>query len=125
MHYLGSQIVAGFKGLEKRQFIVITDKYLVLGKFPRIPDTYLYSILGGIVKTFKPGDVRYGPEDVRKVMESLDKHKVALVPLDQLESIDVVMPKKGFSSSKKGYIVIRYGGGEGPAGLRRIGIPVR
>ncbi len=112
MHYLGSQILGGFKGLEKRQFIVITDKYMVLAKYPRLPGIYLYSIIGGINRIIKPGRIRYSPEEMEKVMRSIDKHKIQLIPLDQIASIDITMPKKGLFSSKKGYFTIKQSNGQ-------------
>ncbi len=101
---LGSQILGGIKNLENRQFIIITDRYLIVGKYPRIPNIYLYSLIAGSV--LKPGEIRYGPKDMAKVMEALDKHKTQAVPLEQISVIDVTMPKKSFWSTKKGYFTI-------------------
>lgn len=102
--YLGSQILGGIKGFSKNQFIVITDRYLIVGKYPRIPNVYLYALIPGSI--IRPGDIRYGPEDMAKTMEALDKHKLYAVPLEQVSMIDIVMPKRGFWSSKKGHLII-------------------
>ena len=95
------------KKLGKRQFIIITGKYLIVGKYPRIPNIYLYSLITGSV--LWPGDIKYGPKDMAKVMEALDKHKKYAIPLEEIDMIDITMPKTGFFTirAKKGYIIIR------------------
>ena len=110
--YLGTQILGGVKKLEKRQFIIITDKYLIVGKYPRIPNIYLYSLI--TVSVLWPGDIKYGPKDMAKVMEALDKHKKYAIPLEDIDLIDITMPKTGFFTirTKKGYIIIRLKNGQ-------------
>jgi len=102
--YLGSRVLGGIGELGKRRFIVITDKYFVIGKYPRIPNPYLYGLIIGKVLRFN--EVRYGPNDMAKLMEAVDKHKEYAIPLEQISMIDVVMPKRGLWTTKKGYMVV-------------------
>jgi len=37
INYLGTQILGDVKKLGKRQFIIITGKYLIVGKYPMDP----------------------------------------------------------------------------------------
>ena len=104
--YLGTQVLGGVKPFEKRRFIVVTDRYLVVARMPRVPNVYLYALLGGIQRILRPGEIRYGPEDMAKTMEALDKHKVHAIPLEQIRMIDIVKGKRGLLRARKGSFTI-------------------
>lgn len=108
--------------LEKRQFIVITDRYLIVGKYPRIPNIHLYSLIPGTHIQW-PGIIRYGPEDMAKTMEALDKHKIHAIPLEQISAIDITMPKKGLWKTKKGYFTIHLTNGSVITVVGKYGCP--
>ncbi len=48
------------------------------------------------------GEIRYGPEDMAKTMEALDKHRVHAIPLEQIRAIDMVEGKRGLLRARKG-----------------------
>ena len=62
----------------------------------------------------KPGERKFNPKEMPKIMEALDKHKKHAIPLADIERIEIGLPKSGFFAlrTKKGYITIHTRSGQ-------------
>ena len=108
----GQKLLGGLKELEKRMMFLITDKYFIIAKYPRLPGIHLYAVLGGYNYVFNGKDKDFGIEYVSNIVKKIRNKIVHTIPLEQIQSIEITKPKKGFFSSKKGFFTIRLTNGQ-------------